>query len=664
MPDQPTPRPATRLLAAALIVLGLGGCLATADGAPTGTPPPLATNTGATSGTTSGDDLGAMIAALEPDGDLEAALKRGVTHLAEGDYTAAGKAFEAGLRLEPANGHLHFLNALSYHLRGRAGEAKMLEFAKAGYRTALRFDESNAMAAYLLGQILFRQRDYVAAQNQFSYALLYDPENPRLLTALAAASYYSRDPETALWAAERAYRLAPEAPASIRTRLFAEAAAGRFDTAPRLLGEYRAAVLDRAGARDRYWADLRLEETDRRLREWEHFHLAASNSSIFGPASSDIVPYPSGPVDESDLDDTPTDQPGTLAPASDPLTEGAGTTDSTDSTQGQDAAAGKSGVRRPRMTNIDVVILRLDEVRAQRKGINLLDGLKTTLGGQLLSFEYSNTQGGAAGNSTSISYNMNPIFSLKGLEYNLNIFNDEMNSAEVLARPSLLATENATSTFFSGGVLHVQLSSNLYDGGLEDINIGITLSVTPRFLDEDTLSIDVKADHEFLEMQAAEVGFTAFSQTTKTSVQAKAVLRFGETLILSGLSQRGNEDSESGVPVLKDIPGIQYLFSSREELETKTSILILLTPHRPRYTEAVMDAEALDSRQDLERVYTDKLKSARRIANTNLNAVISHFNEDSLFYRQFRTGDIELRFFEDDDSIFGAIKRTLGFLYY
>ncbi len=314
------------------------------------------------------------------------------------------------------------------------------------------------------------------------------------------------------------------------------------------------------------------------------------------------------------------------------------------------------------MTNIDVVIIRTEEVRSQSKGINLLEGLQTTLGGTF-SFNYDNTSG-ASGSVTTIQKTFNPIFSFKGLEYNLNIFNDEKNKAEILARPSLLATEDVTSKFFSGGVLHVQLSSNIYDGGMEEINIGITLSVTPKFLDADTLSVDVQADHEYLEMQSENVGFTAFSQTAKTSVQAKAVLKFGETLILSGLSERGKDNSENGVPILQDIPVVQYLFSKKEELEKKTSILILLTPRKPRYANDTLTEAELDNRADLEKVYTDTLKTTEKIRNTNLNAVMAHLGDGSDFYRQFRTGDIELKFFENDDSIFGAIKRTLGFLYY
>ncbi len=64
---------------------------------------------------------------------------------------------------------------------------------------------------------------------------------------------------------------------------------------------------------------------------------------------------------------------------------------------------------------------------------------------------------------------MDTRFDLLGLEYNLNIFNDGKNKAEVLARPSLVATENQTSEFFSGGELHVQLSSQNSDGSMVDI---------------------------------------------------------------------------------------------------------------------------------------------------------------------------------------------------
>jgi len=597
-------------------------------------------------------EIKTMLSKVVSRNDLQQTVKEGLLALNRGDYREAGEHFEAGLRLEPGNGHLHFLNALSYHLRGLSGDSQMLEFAQAGYLTALKFDESNYMAAYLLGQIHFHKKDYLAAQNRFAYGLFYAPDEPCLLNALAAASYYSQDPETALWAARKAYRLAPENPSSIRNAMFAEASAGQFDETSRLMREYETVTRGGAGKGDPYWTGLKLEQTSARLQDWRRFYVATAGS-IFGTPSSDIVTYSSGSNDDDDDDDT--DGTGTFSDGDD---------DSSDRQDG--SASARSGGKRkaslPKMTNIDVVIIRTEEVKSQAKGINLLEGLQTTLTGAI-GYKYG-TSSGSSGTTTTIEKEFSPTLTLKGLEYNLNIFNDEKNKAEILARPSLLATEDVTSKFFSGGVLHVQLSSNIYDGGMEEIDIGITLSVTPKFIDEETLTVDVQADHEFLEMQSENVGFDAFSQTAKTSVQAKAVLKFGETLILSGLSERGEDKSESGVPLLQDIPVVQYLFARKEEVETKKSILILLTPRKPRYANDTLTETDLDKHLDLEKGYTDKLKTAEKIRNTNLNAAISHLSKDSRFYRQFRTGDVELRFFEDEDSLFGAIKRTLGFLYF
>jgi type II secretory pathway component GspD/PulD (secretin) len=150
-------------------------------------------------------------------------------------------------------------------------------------------------------------------------------------------------------------------------------------------------------------------------------------------------------------------------------------------------------------------------------------------------------------------------------------------------------------------------------------------------------------------------------------VDTTAVLKFGETLILSGLTEDENEKDRDGVPLLQNIPGVQYFFSRDERSETKKSILILLTPRKARYLDDDMTTEELKevSRQLVEpdKTYISELKKKERITS-NIDAVLYRFSRKSSFYRQFRRGDLDISTWNNEDTVWGAIKRVMGFIYY
>jgi type II secretory pathway component GspD/PulD (secretin) len=67
------------------------------------------------------------------------------------------------------------------------------------------------------------------------------------------------------------------------------------------------------------------------------------------------------------------------------------------------------------------------------------------------------------------------------------------------------------------------------------------------------------------------------------SVTSEAVLGLNQTLILTGLNQRESRTSRSGVPGLRSIPVIKYLFSERITTTSDLAIIILLTPRDPAF---------------------------------------------------------------------------------
>ena len=577
--------------------------------------------------------------AQAPDrNEITKILKTGWQKIRDNTYEDAILLFNKGLRLDPTNGILHFLNAFSYHLISRDGNAGMRDLAQSGYQTTLKFDGSNYLAAYLLGNIYFDKKEYVKAQNQFAYGLLYAPNNPYLLRSLATASYYCNDVAMNRWASEKAYRLDPNNLASIENLIFSRAASGQEKSARGLLHQYKTLSATRAASP--YIQNLRFDQLRERLDGWNRFYVQHAEN-LFG-----LTPRGSEESTDGGEDD-------------DSFSTGFGSPDIAQNsrTQNESSGSGHNGPL-PQMALVDVVIIETEEVKSQSKGINLLEGLKATLGGTI---SYTN-QSGSYYSSDSSQWTVNPSLEFSGLTYNFNIFNDGKNKAEVLARPSLLAIEGETSKFYSGSTLHVALNSDSGDGTIEDIHIGINLAITPHFLGDDVVKIQVHADRALLVPLDEEVGFASSSQTSRTSVDATAVLKIDETLILSGLSENAKDNSESGVPLLQEIPGVQYLFSKKVSSETKKSILILMTPRVIKYfKDEIASGSASDKQKD--RVYTRQLKAQEHITLTNLDAALAHSNINGL-YRQFRSGDLKLDAWNNEDTFAGALKRMLGFLYY
>jgi tetratricopeptide (TPR) repeat protein len=251
-----------------------------------------------------------------------------------------------------------------------------------------------------------------------------------------------------------------------------------------------------------------------------------------------------------------------VTPATGPLSGGA-------APGGESGAASDS----PQIV-IDLTIILSSQVRTESRGINLLDGLNFQYG-YTNNYAANRPSGGEWSSLRSITSNIG----IPQLTYSLNLFNNSGQSYQVLARPSLTAYLGRESEFFAGRTINVGVSGiNL--GSLQPIDVGVGLKVTPESINGDKITFRVSASRSFLSRE--QVGTFDESLTTfKQLVQATAQVEFGQTLLLSALSERVQDASFSKTPGLGDIPGPSILFNDRTALNRTESLLILVTPLRP-----------------------------------------------------------------------------------
>ena len=572
-------------------------------------------------------------------------IRTALRALEKSNYVAAQQGFNKALKFDPTNSHLHFLNGLTYHLRAAAGDSSQLPFAAIGYRLALQYDPSNYWAAYQLGHINFNDQRYREAQDAFAYALLFAPDEPTLLKALATASYYAQDLTTAATAISKAEHAAPGDAQVLRMAGLVSAAGGSFGEAERYLELYRRSGGEKRARQVSYLAG--------RIGDWRRFHnekrglwrVQATTSDILGDKATQTgLPAPTG----------------TDAPASDDAPAG-------------DAAASDDKKKKPvtadtQMAMVDVVIIRSEERRTTDKGVNLLSGLSATLAGTTFTYQDTRTINANAANSRATVFTYNPTLSIAA-SYSLNIFNDNNDHNEVLARPSLVALDGKKSEFFTGSVFHVELSGAAgSQGTVTDVPVGIKLDVTPNFISKDKVELQVQAARAFIESRSSQIGFQNFAQITKTIVTANVLMNFNDTLVISGLSEKETERLDDGVPVLQSIPGIQYLFSHQDTADYLKSVLILLTPRQPRYTyedgspkvDRAAPSDAAAPQPNLKELESrpDWFKPA-----ANLDAVFHHLKQRRVF-KEFRTGDVRLETWDDEIGLGLKIKRAIDFIYY
>ena len=550
----------------------------------------------------------------------------------------ASRLINLALKMDVTNSDLQFLNGLTYHLMGTAGDAAKFELAEQGYLQALKFDSSNLSAQYQLGLLYMDQRRYGLAQGHFAAVAVHRGDDPAVLYSLASASYYARDPKTAEAALRRLMEVSPEAqnkPEVLKATALSLAAMDDRVGAAKYVVAYRKAV---AEAQD-------VRSLDRRVSGWQSFYdndakvlLAQYGGS--DPYGSSSDPYGGG----SPYGSAEPDPYGNAAVGGQ---------------QGSDAAAQGGGFTDPNMVVVDVVLIGTQEDVRNSRGINLLNGLQLQFGDPLtgtvgFGLNRTRTKDNIGGGLAQSTQTITRMISIPAVKYSLNIANSADANNQVLAKPSLVAQTGQTSEFFSGTeILAAAVSGGNGDSVSVQKEVGVKLAVTPEILPDDMLRLHVVAERTFLTDPSNSVVFDFRLDTTKTNVNSTVTMKFDETLILGGLSERETSKSADGVPGLMDIPLINLLFSQRVTREFERSVLILITPRRPQYTR-----QDVDRRDETQQSMSTLERDIERLEQRHKDWFTPHPTFSQImeklqgreFFEEFRTGDVQIQSWQNDET--------------
>jgi len=161
---------------------------------------------------------------------------------------------------------------------------------------------------------------------------------------------------------------------------------------------------------------------------------------------------------------------------------------------------------------------------------------------------------------------------------------EEEGRLNILSSPSITTLDNQEAEIQSGKVIPIKITSGENIGDIEYKEAVLSLKVTPHVIDDKTIKIEIETTKDEPDFANTVDGNpTIIKKEAKTTV----VLFDGQTTVIGGLSKETTSESESGVPWLRKIPLLGYLFKGEYKSKDMEEILIFITPHILK--ERVMD---------------------------------------------------------------------------
>ena len=142
-------------------------------------------------------------------------------------------------------------------------------------------------------------------------------------------------------------------------------------------------------------------------------------------------------------------------------------------------------------------------------------------------------------------------------------------TATVISAPKVIASNGEEAVISRGDIIYKEIRT-AEEIDVKELEATLSLTVTPTvsFNNFVTMQVEVTDDK----------ARTDLSGKTEKSIKTKLIVKSGETIVIGGIYKESKEQTENGVPILRDIPGLGWLFKTQTKASEKTELLIFLTP--------------------------------------------------------------------------------------
>ena len=155
----------------------------------------------------------------------------------------------------------------------------------------------------------------------------------------------------------------------------------------------------------------------------------------------------------------------------------------------------------------------------------------------------------------------------------------------ILSNPKIVTLDNREAKIKVSETRHLvtNVTTNAETGQTEStigsIDVGIIFAVTPHVNGAGFVTLDVEPEVSEATGENDTIDGNAIPVIAEKTVKTSIMVMDGETLVIAGLVKDKIIDIKKKLPLLGDIPVLGLIFQKSEKTNTKTDLMIFITPH-------------------------------------------------------------------------------------
>ena len=160
----------------------------------------------------------------------------------------------------------------------------------------------------------------------------------------------------------------------------------------------------------------------------------------------------------------------------------------------------------------------------------------------------------------------------------------EETTVRILQEPRVFTSDNKEAKFFQGQDVPFQSSSlsDLNTGGgvnatFDQIPVGIGLNVRPRITKDRNVNMQIEVLLSNVN-NTSPVGVGGNPVIDRRQTNTSVTVKNGQTIVLSGIRKETENKIKSKVPLLGEVPVLDWVFASTSETKATTELLVFVTP--------------------------------------------------------------------------------------